>query len=133
MENNYKDTLKGRKILVVEDIDTNFELIKLSLLSTGVDIERAENGEVALQQFFSEDDFDLILMDIRLPGMDGYEVTQRIREKDQKIPIIAHTALVMRDEMEKAIEVGCNLFIAKPTDKSLLVSSIVRMIQKTHE
>jgi CheY-like chemotaxis protein len=69
-------------------------------------------------------DLDLILMDIRLPKMDGYEATTEIRKFNQQVPIIAQSACVFFSEQEKAIEVGCNDFVSKPIDYPLLKSLI---------
>ena len=124
------DTLKGRNILVVEDTDSNFELIRVLLSSIGATIHRAHHGEQALQKLSDNSTYDLIIMDIQLPGMDGYEVTRKIRETDIKIPIIANTAFAMTGENEKAIESGCDAFIPRPSDRHLLVDTVIRLILK---
>lgn len=124
------NALKGRKILVVEDTDSNFQLIRVTLLPTGAEVDRAEFGEEALYKL-SEDSkkYDLIIMDIKLPGMDGYEVTRKLRQVNNKIPIIANTAFAMIGEEEKALEAGCNAYISKPTDRTILLNTIYTLIK----
>ena len=115
---------KGKRILVVEDTDSNFSLVKYSLLATRVSIVRATNGEEAIRSFMHDGVFDLILMDIRLPGMNGFEVTRRIREMNKSIPIIAHTALAFELDKEEYLKAGCNAQITKPTDRQTLLKVI---------
>ena len=93
-----------------------------------VHVDHAMDGDKALLMFEREADYDLIIMDIKLPGMNGHEVTRKIREVDQNIPIIANTAYAMSGEKEKAIQAGCNLYLTKPTDRSLLISAIIEFL-----
>ena len=122
------NTLKGKNILVVEDTESNFQLIRVTLLPTGAVVDRAEFGEEALQKISEESQYDLIIMDIKLPGMNGYEVTRKIREVNNKVPIIANTAFAMIGEEEKALKAGCNAYISKPTDRNLLLDTINSLI-----
>lgn len=109
-----KPVLK-KTILVAEDIDSNFKLIKYFLSGTGYEIIRAVNGSEAVDIFLSKIKIDLILMDIKMPVMDGYAAVKIIREKDPDIPIIAQTAYA--DDKDKALTTGCSSFISKPFDK----------------
>jgi FOG: CheY-like receiver len=72
---------------------------------------------------------DIIIMDIKLPGIDGYETTRLIREKNKEIPIVANTAYAMEADREKAIEAGCNDYISKPTDRKLLINLISKYLR----
>lgn len=105
--------LKGLRVLMVEDNLINIKVASFLIKSWGIELEVVENGNNAVERFKSEN-FDLILMDLHLPGRDGFDVTREIRKKDQKIPIIALTAAVLDDEKEKAFGVGMNDFITKP-------------------
>jgi len=117
---------KGKRILIVEDTDSNFKLLKEMLSPTGIVVKRAKNGEEALNKYFREGYFNMIIMDILLPGMDGYEITRKIREHDKKVPIISYTAYALEGDRERSIEAGCNDYIAKP-------SSGISMLDKISE
>jgi PAS domain S-box-containing protein len=114
-----------KKILVAEDIESNFKLISYFLSSANIEVIRAVNGREAVDKFSAIPDIDLILMDIKMPVMDGYTAVKLIREKNPSIPIIAQTAYV--DDQESAIESGCSAFISKPFDKR----GLLEVIQKT--
>jgi signal transduction histidine kinase/CheY-like chemotaxis protein len=114
------DTLKKR-ILVAEDDNLNFYLISNFLSRLNVDIIRAENGSQAVDIFKSEN-IDIILMDIRMPVMDGYTATKIIREINTDVKIIAQTAY--SNDKSIAVSNGCNDFIAKPFSRNQLVSLV---------
>ncbi len=107
----------SRKILVVDDNEDNRELVVKVLKSRGYVMVEAVDGEDALQKAQDERP-NLILMDISLPKIDGYEVTRRlkIQEEYRDIPVVALTAHVMKGDKEKAIEAGCVGYIPKPID-----------------
>jgi CheY-like chemotaxis protein len=119
----------GRNILVVEDDTSNFMLMYEILKSYGANILHAENGLEALKMLSSDKKPDIIIMDIKLPGIDGYETTRLIREKNKEIPIVANTAYAMEADREKSIEAGCNDYISKPTDKKLLINLISKYLR----
>ena len=126
--------LTGYRILLVEDIDINREIAAAFLEPTLVEIDFAENGAVAVDMYnANRDKYDLILMDIHMPEMDGYEATMRIRangdEKSSNIPIIAMTADAFREDIEKCREIGMNDHIAKPIDEKELHRK-VKLCQK---
>lgn len=110
-----------KKILVAEDNESNFILTKSILMD--YDVIWARNGEEALQRDRQEN-FDMILMDIKMPVMDGLEATRKIREFDKEIPIIAVTANAFPSDEAMAIEAGCNSFLAKPIKKADLLKKI---------
>jgi PAS domain S-box-containing protein len=102
-------------ILVAEDVESNFKLIRYFLAGSNAEVLHAYNGKEAVEKCLSMEKIDLILMDIKMPVMDGYTAVKMIREKNPEIPIIAQTAYA--DDKEKAIECGCSGFISKPFDK----------------
>ncbi len=113
-------------ILIAEDIDSNFQLVRYFLSGTNSDIIRAANGKEAVEKCLSNKSINLILMDIKMPEMDGYTAVKLIREANMTIPIIAQTAYV--DDSDKAIESGCTGFISKPFDKKSLLQVIQQFI-----
>ena len=128
MNSNQTVNLKGKKILVVEDTESNYELIRINLLSTGASLERATFGEEALRMIAGPLKYDLIIMDVKLPGMGGYETTLKIRELDKHIPIIANTAYALIGEETKALQAGCTAYLPKPTSKDELLEAILSHI-----
>ena len=122
---------EGRHILLAEDNDLNWEIAEALLSELGLELERAENGQICVEKFKqSEVDFyDAILMDIRMPVMTGYEASEAIRalnRPDSDIPIIAMTADAFSDDIKKCLEYGMNAHIAKPID----VSEVIRNLEK---
>jgi PAS domain S-box-containing protein len=113
-------------ILVAEDIESNFKLIKYFLSGANTELLHANNGKEAVERCLSGESIDLILMDIKMPVMDGYTAVKLIREKNIQIPIIAQTAYA--DDREKAFECGCTGFISKPFDKKSLFKVLCEFI-----
>ncbi len=126
-------TIKDVKVLVVEDNAINQLLIKKILGKWGWKFEVAENGLVALK-LMEYNDFDIVLMDIQLPEMNGYEATQMIRTKmpapKRNIPIIAMTANVMASEEQKCYSAGMNDYISKPFNSKTLYTKVVTLLNK---
>ncbi len=114
---------KGKHILIAEDDDMNYNVLKSLLERTKVTLSRAENGNKAVELALSDLNPDLILMDIQLPHLNGYEASIQIK-KVTEIPIIAITAYAMRGEKEKSLEAGCNYFITKPFNRNELLHQI---------
>lgn len=123
LENQWRDKL----ILVAEDDDLNYEYMKALLQPTEAKIIRATDGNQAVKMC-SNLDFDLILMDIRLPILNGIQATQHIREMGKKTPIIAQTAFAMYDDEQKCLAAGCNKYIAKPISKERLYSTMKELV-----
>lgn len=122
------------KILVVEDNDMNMQLVEYLLEEGGYDIVKATSGEEALSITNNDDDlatFDLILMDIHLPGMDGLSVVRRMKSNDRtaRIPILALTAHAMRGDKDRFLEAGCDGYISKPIDVKTFISSIEQYLK----
>lgn len=116
--------LKHNKILVVEDNNINQLVVKYILQKLGISIEIAANGTEAIEKIKSYH-YDLVLMDIQLPVMNGYDITRYIRnEMKNPIPIIAMTALAINGEEEKCLESGMNGYVSKPFTVETLYSAI---------
>lgn len=118
------------RILVVDDTEDNRFLLMTYLKKSPYQVIQAENGQEAIDKVFSEN-FDLILMDIQMPLMDGYAATKAIREWEKehnkpKIPIIAVSANAMAEDIKKSIEAGCTEHVTKPIKKTALIDMIQR-------
>ncbi len=118
------DKLKKLKILVVEDDEMSEMLFKITLKSIAPEIFIANTGLEAVEVCRNNTDLDLILMDIKMPVMNGYEATKEIRSFNKEVIIIAQTAYAMDGDREKAIEVGCNDHISKPINNQKLLELI---------
>ena len=114
-----------KKVLVVEDNLDNRDLIKIFLEQIGCKVDFAMNGKEGVD-LVQDNDYDFILMDIQMPIMDGYTAANLIRKKDRKVPIIAVTAHVLREEVEKIQSTGMNGFVKKPIQRQELFSAINR-------
>jgi CheY-like chemotaxis protein len=114
--------LSGKRILLVEDVEINRVILKEILADTNVEIDEANDGEMAVAVFSSKPHnyYGLVFMDIQMPLLDGYEATRRIRSMDRhdakNVPIIAMTANAFKEDIEKAFESGMNGHLAKPID-----------------
>ena len=116
-------SLKGIQILLVDDGKTNRDLISLVLENADASVTCAENGEEALQEY-DRDKFDLILMDMQMPLMDGYTATRTLRSRGCSLPIIALTANAMRGDRDKCLAAGCSDFLTKPINIDSLLQTI---------
>jgi CheY-like chemotaxis protein/signal transduction histidine kinase/HAMP domain-containing protein len=115
---------QGRKILIVDDDVRNVFALVSVLESHGMDVVYGENGREGLAKLEEHPDVDLVLMDVMMPELDGYETTRAVREQDRfkKLPIIALTAKAMKGDREKSIEAGASDYITKPVDTDQLLS-----------
>jgi CheY-like chemotaxis protein len=119
----------AHKILLVEDNVQNRYLMTFLLERSGYSVTVAEDGQEALDSLAAETP-DIILMDMQLPRMDGYEATRRIKsdERLKGIPLVALTAHSMKGDRAKAVEAGCDEYVTKPVDADGLVALIERLI-----
>ena len=124
-----KDFYQGANILVVEDNDINAEVAELLLTSIGLHVDIAENGQLAVEKVNNKK-FDLILMDIQMPVMDGLQATQLIRQKHDKesLPILAMSASVFNENRQECFDIGMNDFVAKPVSPKNLFSKIIKWL-----
>ena len=118
-----------KSILIVEDNQTNAALLKDVLGARGYDVTIVAHGADALEMVRSKPP-NLVLMDIQLPGMDGYEVTRRLKSdpSTSHIPIIAVTAYALKGDMDKAIQAGCDDYISKPINTRELPKVVEKFI-----
>ena len=130
-----KADLTGRKILLAEDVEVNAEIMIMVLQMRDIEVELAVNGKIALEKFEQSPEgyFDAILMDMRMPEMDGLEATQRIRALDRqdakKIPIIALTANAFDEDVQRSLQAGLNAHLSKPVEPDVLFETLENMIR----
>ncbi len=121
-------SLSGLKILLAEDCLDNQRLISFLLKKAGAEVVLAENGEVAfqtaLESIESDDNFDVILMDIQMPVLDGYSATKKIRNHGYTRPIISLTANAMEGDRQRCIDAGCDEYLKKPVDRKKMLGLI---------
>ena len=124
-----EDILTGVKVLLVEDYLMNIKVATKFLERWKIDVDVAENGKIALEKY-EIGKYDLILMDIQMPIMDGHEATEEIRKIDAKIPIIALTASATLDNHDKSFIVGMNDYVTKPFNPKELFQKIAKFSVK---
>lgn len=122
--------LSGQTIMIAEDDDMSFLLLETILEDQRLNILRAVNGEEAVDLVKEHPEISLVLMDLKMPGMGGLAATRAIREFNQGVPIIAQTAHALMGDKSKAIEYGCNDYIAKPINRHELFKIIKNYIGK---
>jgi len=123
--------LKGFSVLLVEDNLINQQVAKAFLADTGIDIETADNGKIALEKL-AETKFDIVLMDIQMPEMDGLTAAYKIRNTLKlKLPIIAMTAHAMEGDAEKSVQAGMNEHLTKPIDPKTLYQVLAKYLKAT--
>lgn len=116
--------LSGKKILVVEDDLVGMEVIVNMITQTECEIIKAANGYIAVKIVIDDPSIDLVLMDLKMPLMDGFEATKFIRQEMPSLPVIALTAYSMQKEKLKALDAGCNDIVTKPINRVLLLKKI---------
>jgi CheY-like chemotaxis protein len=128
-----KQKLSGR-ILLAEDVEAVQTLVRMNLERLGLEVDFAENGQIAIEKASTSTTegrpYDLILMDIQMPKMDGFDATRRLRQDGWTGPIIALTAHVMIGDRERCLEAGCDDYISKPMTDAELSDTIARHLGK---
>lgn len=119
-----ENCLNEKTILIVEDDEMSFKFLKTLLEKSGINTILAKDGIEAIKYCKENPDLDLVLMDIKMPNLDGFEATKQIRVFNKKVVIIAQTAYALVGDREKAIEAGCDDYIAKPIHKNVLYEII---------
>ena len=128
--------LSGCRVMLAEDVTINAEIITMVLSMKEIEVDLAENGRIAVDKFTEHEPwyYDAILMDMRMPEMDGLEATRAIREMDREdaadIPIIALTANAFDEDVERSMQAGLNAHLSKPVDPELLFDTLGTLIEK---
>ncbi|MBF0382515.1 MAG: response regulator [Magnetococcales bacterium] len=125
--------LSNKRLLVIDDSEDNVLLIQAFLKNYGVDMTLAENGQIGLDKY-KAGEFDIVLMDIQMPVMDGYMATRAIREWEQKndkpnTTILALTANALRSDVDRSYEAGCDGHLSKPIDKKSFIKILTQFLQ----
>ncbi|AZZ38302.1 hybrid sensor histidine kinase/response regulator [Bdellovibrio sp. qaytius] len=118
-----KNSMAGLKVLAVDDSPDNRELIKMILSQSGLDVTEAESGEDAIQQAFQQQ-YDIILMDIQMPGLDGYGTLAELRRRGYQAPVLALTAHAMKEEKNRTLAAGFADHVTKPINSEILLQTI---------
>jgi signal transduction histidine kinase/ActR/RegA family two-component response regulator len=125
----------GGRVLLVDDGKDNQSLISFHLRRAGAEVTVAENGqqglEAALEAWQSGDPFRVVLMDMQMPVLDGYQATARLREAGYPLPVIALTAHAMSHDRQKCLDAGCNDYLSKPVDKQHLLAKVAEHAERT--
>ena len=126
--------LKGRRVLLAEDVSVNAEIMMMVLSMREIEADLAENGKIAVDMFAAHAPgyYDAILMDMRMPVMDGLEATRTIRAMDRKdaavIPIIALTANAFDEDVQRSMQAGLNAHLSKPVEPQALFETLETLI-----
>ncbi|MBR3649924.1 MAG: response regulator, partial [Victivallales bacterium] len=130
-----KADLKGRRILLAEDVQINAEIMVMVLESREMEVELAQNGKIAVELFESHPEgyYDAILMDMRMPEMDGLTATRTIRAMNRadskSIPIIALTANAFDEDVQRSMQAGLNAHLSKPVEPDALYETLESLIK----
>jgi len=134
-QRTHKADLTGRRVLLAEDMEINAEIIAMLLQSRNMEIDIAENGRIAVEKFSGHEPgyYDAVLMDMRMPEMDGLEATLHIRAMDREdarsIPIIALTANAFDEDVQRSLQAGLNAHLSKPVQPEVLFETLENLIQ----
>ncbi len=123
--------LEGFHILAVDDVRINLVVLVSQLRELGAELTEAENGRVAIEKYQAAEEagtpFDVILMDMQMPVMDGYEATRTLRERGSRCPIIAVTAHALAGDCAKTLEAGCDAYLTKPVERGRFLETILTL------
>lgn len=112
----------NKKVLIAEDEQTNFLFLEAALENTGIQITHATDGNEAVQFFQQEQTYNAVLMDLKMPFMNGFDATKKIKAISPDTPVIVQTAYAMDFERERIMATGCDDYITKPIDIEMLLS-----------
>ncbi|MBQ2581269.1 MAG: response regulator, partial [Ruminococcus sp.] len=130
-----KADLAGRHILLAEDVEINAEIMQMVLAMREIQVDVTRNGRAVVDKFIASDEgyYDAVLMDIRMPEMDGLEATGIIRSLDRPdaktVPIIALTANAFDEDVQRSLQAGMNAHLSKPIDNDALFDVLEKLIQ----
>jgi two-component system cell cycle response regulator DivK len=116
-------------ILIAEDVESNFLYLKAVLSKLNATVFWAKNGVEAIEICVQEKSIDLVLMDLQMPEMNGYAATKILKQKFPLLPIVAQTAFAMSDDREKALDAGCDDYLAKPIKSKDLLLVVQKFIE----
>ncbi|EGC02317.1 hybrid sensor histidine kinase/response regulator [Ruminococcus albus] len=131
----HKAELKGRNILLAEDVPINAEIVKMVIAMREIHVDHAENGKTALEKFSASEvgHYDAVLMDVRMPEMDGLEAAAKIRALERAdaktVPIIAMTANAFDEDVQRSLQAGMNAHLSKPIDNDILFGTLESLIK----
>ena len=125
---NQNNDLSNKTILIIEDDYVSYLLIETFLLNYGAKLLKASNATIAFELLKNEFNINLVLMDIQLPDMSGYDVTDKIKKEYPRMPVIAQTANAMEGDRKKALDAGCDEYISKPINYDELITKIKTLI-----
>lgn len=123
--------MKKLKILIAEDDELSSQLIAFIFDQNENEMIKVDTGKKAVEELQKNPDIDLILMDIKMPELDGYEATRLIRKFNTRVVIIAQTAYALFGDKEKALAAGCNNYITKPINKNELEELVKKYFEKS--
>jgi len=118
------------RILIAEDVESNFLYLNAVLSKIKAEIFWAKNGAEAVSLFQQKKSIDLILMDLQMPEMNGFEATKAIKKIRPEVPVIAQTAFAMTDDRKKAILAGCSDYLSKPIKSNDLLAVVQKYLKK---
>jgi len=129
----YPYDFKDHTVLIVEDVDFSFIYMEAALRRTGVKIIRSQNGKEAVETVKANPEIDLVLMDMYMPVMTGYEATEIITKLRPSLPIIAQTAFCLPEDIKKCYTAGCTGFLAKPIRKEVLIDTLAEYFERIEQ
>ncbi|MDA3906275.1 MAG: response regulator [Bacteroidales bacterium] len=117
-----------KTVLIAEDVNDNFLFLKTYLRKTKINVLWAKDGQEAIDMCAKDKSIDIVLMDIRMPNVDGYEATSAIKKAKPKMPVIAQTAYALNSDYQKVYDSGCDDYITKPILGSSLLDKMAAFI-----
>jgi two-component system cell cycle response regulator DivK len=120
---------KGRKVLIVEDDPAGSLLLAEILALTGIEVRQVGDGKEAVDICRQDPEIDIVLLDMQVPGISGYDAAVEIRKIRQELPIIAQSAFVYGEEKQRALKAGCDAHISKPLNKVELLGTMNRLLR----